>query len=147
MLNASQISNCILLKSSPEVGDNISNLKLQKLLYYCQGFHLALYGSKFFEEDLYAWQYGPVVPPVYHAYKENGSDIIFPNLDFDTTILSTEQNELIDEIYSVYGQLSALKLMNMTHQELPWITTEIGQIISDEKMIRFFKTRIKSHEE
>jgi uncharacterized phage-associated protein len=47
--------------SQPDIGDVISNLKLQKLLYYAQGFYLAIYGKALFEEDIVAWEHGPVV--------------------------------------------------------------------------------------
>ena len=45
-------------------GELVSNLKLQKLLYYVQGFHLAVFGEPLFEEEIEAWMYGPVVPSV-----------------------------------------------------------------------------------
>jgi uncharacterized phage-associated protein len=55
---------------SHEVGDPISNLKLQKLLYYAQAWHLALYDSSLFPERIQAWVHGPAVPPVYRRFKE-----------------------------------------------------------------------------
>ena len=57
---ANDIARYILTLSTPEVGDIISNLKLQKLLYYVQGFHLAIENEPLFMEDIQAWQYGPV---------------------------------------------------------------------------------------
>ena len=142
MLNAFQVADAILTQSDPSVGDLISNLKLQKLLYYAQGFHLAIYGTRFFEEDVYAWQYGPVVPTVYHKFKDNGSEVIPMPVDFDDSIFNQNQKDLIKEVYSVYGQFSALKLMDMTHSEPPYMTTEIGQIINDGKLIDYFQTRL-----
>ena len=49
----------------------ISNLKLQKLLYYAQAWHLALYGEPLFRDRIEAWVHGPVVPPVFGAFKHN----------------------------------------------------------------------------
>ncbi len=54
-----------------EVAD-ISNLKLQKLLYYCQAYSYALMGKPMFAEDMEAWDYGPVVPSIYQEYKKYG---------------------------------------------------------------------------
>ena len=62
---ALDIANKIISKTDLEHGDTISNLKLQKMMYYRQGFHLAYFGTPLFDEDIVAWQYGPVVPSVY----------------------------------------------------------------------------------
>lgn len=148
MKEALTIAKCILALSQPDKGDVVTNLKLQKLLYYAQGYHLALYGKRLFKEDLEAWQYGPVVPSVYHQYKSNGSSgIILNEENFNCKDhLDQQQLELIQEIYDVYGQFSALKLMDMTHSETPWKTTPTGtgEVISESKLIDFFKTQIVS---
>lgn len=54
-----------------ESSELLSNMKLQKLLYYQQGFHLAYFGTPLFNEDIVAWQYGHVVPEVYDAFKSS----------------------------------------------------------------------------
>ena len=59
-------------------GDLLTNLKLQKMLYYEQGFHLAYFNEPLFEEPIEAWQYGPVVPVVYNYYKSRGRNGIEP---------------------------------------------------------------------
>ena len=60
-----------------EDGDSISNMKLQKLLYYCQGFHLASFeGAALFDEKVEAWEHGPVVPVVWRRFREFGRDPI-----------------------------------------------------------------------
>jgi len=73
MVSAHVIADVFLNLSRPDPGDTISNLKLQKLLYYAQGLHLAIYrGAPLFEEQLLAWNYGPVVECVYSRFKEYG---------------------------------------------------------------------------
>src|SRR5579864_2329863 len=57
-------------------GDELSNLKLQKLLYYAQGHHMAAHGRPLFTEPIQAWSHGPVVPEVYHQFKAFGSSSI-----------------------------------------------------------------------
>ena len=144
--SALNIAKVLLSLSNPEVGDVITNLKLQKLLYYCQGFHIAMFDKHpLFEEDVLAWQYGPVVPEVYHIYKENGSTGIIPDPkdEADLDNLSKKQMKLIKEVYKVYGQYSALRLMNMTHKESPWIDTNLGNVISRKKMYEYFVTQVK----
>lgn len=143
---ASDIASALVALSDPEKGDIISNLKLQKLLYYAQGFHLALYRSPLFNEEILAWQYGPVVPEVYHEYKDNGSYAIFPQDGFDLSFLDPDQIQLLIDIYEIFGQYSAIKLMNMTHDELPWKSTSIGGVISKRKLANYFAKVVKSEE-
>jgi uncharacterized phage-associated protein len=128
-----------------EAGDSISNLKLQKLLYYAQGFHLAIYDKPLFPEAIKKWAHGPVVPQIYHLYKEHGSNPI-PLTQVNLNDYSKEQKELLDEVYSVYGQFTAAKLRQMTHQEPPWSDAPENGEISQESMKKFFKTLVITDE-
>jgi len=143
--SALDIANKIICKSASEdCGELVSNLKLQKLLYYMQGFHLAYFDAPLFSEDIEAWFYGPVVPVVYNKYKRYGNRGIGKNGE-TPILLSDEQEDIFCDVMNVYGNYSAIGLMNLTHKESPWATTTIGNgnVISHEKMKRFFKTRLK----
>jgi uncharacterized phage-associated protein len=144
-MRADDVARYFLAKADPEVGDIISNLKLQKLCYYAQGFHLALFGRPLFEERIEAWQHGPVVPDLYHAYKGYAAGAIPAPTDLDMGLYTAEQRELLDEVYSVYGQYSAWKLRNMTHEEPPWrdAYTEGRDAIECDAMADYFKTLLK----
>jgi uncharacterized phage-associated protein len=121
MVSASKIAKYFLAHSCDrEEGDLISNLKLQKLLYYAQGFSVALLGHPLFAERIEAWTHGPVVPSVYREYSHYGAGAIPEPSDFDLDNYDEETKALLDEVYSVYGQYSAWKLANMTHVEPPW---------------------------
>jgi uncharacterized phage-associated protein len=120
MASIHDVAKYFLLQTDEEAGDTISNLKLQKLVYYAQGFHLAMHGTPLFNDQIQAWTHGPVTPALYHAYKECGSDAIAKPTEFDASGLTTEETELLDEVYSVYGQFSGWKLRNLTHEEAPW---------------------------
>ena len=124
-------------------GELMSNMKLQKMLYYEQGFHLVVFGTPLFEEDIEAWMYGPVVPAVYEVYKDYGYNGIDPG-EAEEISLSDREQALFDEVYKVYGAYSAIGLMNMTHRESPWANTPagVGSVISREKMVEFFRTRL-----
>ena len=124
-------------------GELMSNMKLQKMLYYEQGFHLAVFGTPLFEEEIEAWMYGPVVPAVYEVYKDYGYNGIDPG-KVEEINLSDREQALFDEVYKVYGAFSAIGLMNMTHRESPWANTPagVGSVISRDKMVEFFRTRI-----
>ena len=97
----------------------MSHLKLQKLCYYAQGFHLAITGYPLFADRIEAWQHGPVVPALWHKYKKYGDGPI-PKVEVDFDKFLSATREILDEVYEVYGQFSAWKLRNMTHDETPW---------------------------
>ncbi len=143
MRSCHQVADYFLSLSDPETGDLISNLKLQKLVYYAQGFHLAVFDEPLFGERIEAWTHGPVVPDLYHTYKQHAAGFIPPPDSIDTSCFSDDQKELLDEVNEVYGQFSAWKLRNMTHEESPWIEASTNQgEISHDAMKEYFKTQL-----
>lgn len=139
-----QIANELLRLAYDGEGDLMTNLKLQKMLYYQQGFHLAYFGTPLFDEDIEAWMYGPVVPSVYDAYESKGRAGIEPDFNMTIEFEDDEESRLFMKVYDIYGQYSAIGLMNMTHNELPWqsVSPGHGHIITKDSMESFFKTRL-----
>lgn len=121
MLSCYDVARYFLAKSSPDSGDLISNLKLQKLMYYAQGYHLAVFGKPLFNEEIQAWLHGPVVADLYHCYKQYGNGALPFENNLKVHLYTTEQAEFLDRIYAEYGQFSAWKLREMTHEEEPWV--------------------------
>jgi uncharacterized phage-associated protein len=141
---ALDIANKILAKSSQSDSDElISNMKLQKLLYYMQGFYLAYFDKPLFDEEIEAWMYGPVVPSVYENFKSFGNAGI-SYLD-EVVTLEPKEESLFNEVYKVFGAYSAIGLMDRTHSEKPWkdSTIGVGSIISKDSLKSYFKTRLK----
>lgn len=141
MLSAKDVAEYFLSLVEEDVGDSISNLKLQKLIYYAQGFHLAVSDTPLFDEPIEAWAHGPVVTDLYHEYKEYGSDRIPKPTDLDFDKYDKDVRELLDEVYDVFGQYSAWKLRNMTHDEPPWKDYQ-GQIIPESAMKEYFTSQL-----
>lgn len=127
------------IATDEEGAEYISNLKLQKLLYYAQGVFLAVTDKPLFDDDIVAWLQGPVVESVYHQYKANGAQGIPFDEDFDFSEFTPEENELLTEVYDVFGQYSALKLRNMTHEETPWKETKQNDVIPLQIIKDYFK--------
>lgn len=143
--SAIDVANYFLAKQDEEAGDLISNLKLQKLLYYAQGLHLASEGKPLFEEPIQAWTHGPVTPDVYHTFKGYGAAPIPCPQGFDISNLTASLRDFLDEVYDVYGQFSAWKLRNMTHTETPYkLAEDSGGEISHESMSGYFKEFVVS---
>lgn len=87
--------------------------KLHKLLYYCQGHHLAAFDEPLFAETLSAWDMGPVVGALWRAEK-HGDVAVGP------ASLNEAQLNTVGYVLSRYGALSGRDLENLTHSELPW---------------------------
>ncbi|MBE9237290.1 SocA family protein [Anabaena aphanizomenioides LEGE 00250] len=148
MLSGYDVAKYFLAQTNEEAGDLMSNLKLQKLLYYAQGFHLALYDEPLFPESIEAWTYGPVVPEVYRAYKKYDSGAIPIPEDIDFSQYEQQSRELLDEVYSVYGQFSAWKLLSLIHEEEPWKNAREGDlVITHQVMKNHFKKQLVNADE
>lgn len=107
-----------LIRFSQDHGDPISNLKLQKLLYYAQAWHLALHNKPLFDETIEAWVHGPAVRSVYRDFKPYSWNPITERPDKPD--LPKHVKRHLDEVMEVYGGLSAFDLERMTHSEHPW---------------------------
>ena len=131
-----------LQNADSDSGDVITNLKAQKLLYYAQGISLAKTGEALFEDDFVAWQHGPVIPTLYDELKTFGkSQITLPD-DLNLNKFSTKQMDLLISVYKTYGQFSAWKLRDMTHQEAPWKNVNINEIITKQSIKDFFSNQL-----
>lgn len=141
--SAEQIASYLLTLAGAEDND-MSNLKLQKLCYYAQGLITAMRGQRLFQEEMSAWDHGPVVPSLYHKYKGNGSQPIPVVTNFDADQIDPSDREALDDIFEYYGQYSPWRLRNMTHEEKPWIDAYKGnKLISIDAMIEFFAPQIE----
>lgn len=114
----------------------ITNLKLQKLLYFVQAICLMVFGKKAFPEKIVAWSYGPVVKEVYQQYKQNHAGEIISETNVKN--ISSGLYKIIDEVINSYGSIEANKLIDFTHEEEPWINTEINKEIDTELIKSYF---------
>ncbi len=117
-------------------GEYITNLKLQKLLYYAQGVHLALRGEPLFDDAIVKWNYGPVVLSVYHAYKQYSNNSID---QAQAVHIDPETESILEDVYREFGQFTAYRLMQMTHNEVPWQNAEHNARISNDAIKQYFE--------
>ena len=143
-MRARDIADYFITLVDEDTGEVFTNLKLQKLVYYAQGFHLALYDKPLFNERIEAWLHGPVVPELYQIYKGYKSQPVPVSEGFDVSQFTEEVKELLNEVNLVYGQYSAWRLRDMTYEELPWQESyeKIDKTISHESLKSFFKDLI-----
>lgn len=125
----------------------ISNLKLQKLLYYAQAWHLALYDGPLFDDKIEAWVHGPVVPNVFREYKEYAWRPITKSIQTPTPVTLAFH---LNEVLRAYGNFDATALESMTHQEDPWKVTRgtlspdepSNRVITLEAIKKYFSARL-----
>lgn len=113
-----------------EHGDVLTNLKLQKLVFYAQAWYLALHGKPLFADPIEAWVHGPVIPSVYRRFKQFGWLPITENSK--SSSLDHSITNHLDEVFSEYGKFSAWDLERMTHQEEPWLKARKGVAVDEE---------------
>jgi len=114
---------------------DITNLALQKCLYYMQGFYRAFYGAFLFEDDCEAWVHGPVYKEIYQRFSGYGFNFIESELSIESTHFSTEEKALIDSVMRHLGCYSGRILEKFTHSETPWLKAR-GNLSPDEPSVR-----------
>ena len=135
----------------------LTPMKLQKLVYYAHGWHLALRQTPLLSESVEAWTYGPVVRSLYNEFRiyganqiqspsgsfgvlESNDPLVVPYSDIDTW-------SFLERIWEVYGKYSAIQLSNMSHADnSPWDVTRKNSksnVIDDSTIKNHFK-RISS---
>jgi uncharacterized phage-associated protein len=143
MANIKDVALYFLHLDSRHDGEGLSNLKLQKLAYYAQGFYLAVHGKVLFDEPLEAWTHGPVVPTLYHEYKHYSSGRIKYLEDFNAAAFSKDEMDMIEDVFKEFGQYSAWKLRNMTHEEPTWMDYETNySVIPVNHLQEYFSKRL-----
>ncbi len=131
-------------------GSSMNELKLQKLLYYAQAWHLAVFGSRLFDERFQAWVHGPVSRAVYDRFGATKSlyspvELSDVRPKFDFKALTEEQREHIDSVLEVYAGYTGTQLEQLTHNEEPWMQARVGyresqrcEVEIDEDLMRQF---------
>ena len=135
---------------SQETGSFISNLQLQKLVYYAQAWYLGVYGEPLFQDDFEAWVHGPVIPVLYRAFKDFGWR---PIEVADRSLEGLPENvfQHLDDVAEEYFGCSGFELERMTHAEDPWIRARGGaapdelssNIIQKSWIKEYFSTRVQ----
>jgi uncharacterized phage-associated protein len=145
------------LSLANEVQDFVSNMKLQKLVYYAQAWHLGYGLGNLFDDDFQAWIHGPVIPALYDDYKIFGPKPIIKETltdgSFDRIhkMFPRETQELLTDVIDEYFGMGAFDLENLTHREQPWIKARAGlgedvpsnNIIQKEWMIEYYSQFVK----
>ena len=137
--NALDIANFLIYLMSDSC-DDLSNMKLNKILYYAQGHFLQNYNRPLFSDTIEAWQHGPVVKAVYAKYKDYKDK---PISEYDISKIDAIDNSVksfLLDIARKYGRYTAYTLRNMTHRpKSPWAQVDEGEEITLKSISDYFE--------
>jgi len=154
-MNINQVCDYIIVQVT-EAGENLNLLKLQKLLYYTQAWHLAFYGKTAFDGKFQAWIHGPVNRTIYDRFSRNRSlyseiteDDVQPG--FDSRKIPKPLRSHIDIVLETYAKFSGSQLEEISHRETPWQSARRGyrpsqrcEVVIDESVMKdYYKSRLK----
>lgn len=146
MHNVNQIADYFIILSVAieHYGEYLTNSKLQKLIYYAQGFHLGL-----FEEPIEAQTYGPVVPELYRKYNtdKDGYETLPTSEVFYISNYSNDVIKILDKVHDIFGQYSNWKLRDFVQSEALWKNYHnVGNsVIPVESMRAYFKNYLAEY--
>lgn len=151
MASARVVANRLLNVAAAN-GEGLTPMQVLKLVYIAHGWSLALYGRPLIDQEVEAWQYGPVIPDLYRAMRNFRNERVHGPLDLGwgghAQDLSDDETKLVDQVYGLYGHMGGIALSRITHAPgTPWAQTytpgRFGTIIPDE-MIAGHYVRLKN---
>jgi len=157
----SHIANYFLKRADREE-IHITQLKLLKLVYIGYGWVLAVSDRELFDEQIEAWQHGPVIPSLYNEFKHFGKnpiDQLATEFDLESFELTTPEiniadidaNMILDKVWVVYRHVRAWALRGKTHEDgTPWTETYrnglgAGEVIDTGLIKKHFQTKIAEY--
>jgi hypothetical protein len=105
-------------------GGVLTPLQLLKLVYISHGWSFPINNTPLLDqsrERIEAWQYGPVVPDLYHKLRSYRADPVTAPIYAGGPAPSLQEDQLLQAVFATYGRYSGGQLSSMTHQPgTPW---------------------------
>lgn len=122
--DARSLANEIIKRTLADGGE-ITHLKVQKLVYYCEAWMLAIHGRSIIRQDVQAWQYGPVIDDLYYSLRHHKKAPITELIARASNVeLDNDESDIVSRVYTQYGAKSAYNLSAMSHlKDSPWDIT------------------------
>lgn len=147
------VISCLLKRT-----EVLTPLALQKMLYFIQGIHMALFDRELFPEDCQAWAHGPVFKEVYEVFRDFQyspiEDARFSMFGSRFQELSDDEKRVIDMVAESFGIYSGKTLERITHKETPWKEARVGcqenqrsnEVIAKESMKKYFQEAARQYD-
>lgn len=143
---------CFFIEASlNDYDDPATNIRIQKLLYFAQGWSLVKLGKPLFSEKIEAWEFGPVVKNVYKNLQTHGAGSIMNSGDFKLSKFKKEEINLLLDVFMKYRNDSTSRLASITHEYgSPWYKAYHGGAgnmheISLDEMKKYFSGQDLEH--
>lgn len=142
--NVWDIANYVIFLANKEKDEDfwlaewITQLKLQKILYFIQAASLVYLNWKAFEDPILAWKYWPVVESIFLKYKWKDREPLIIDKWWKSSILWTDIKILIKKVWNLFWDYSASRLVEITHQHEPWKKTVQWNEISIDDIKDFY---------
>lgn len=125
-------------------GQSLTPMQLLKLVYIAHGWTLGLTGQPLVDQKVEAWQYGPVIRDLYNATRQYGGGAISAPVPAFPGALAPAEENMVSQVYDLYGQLGGLALSNITHMpDTPWANTykqgSFGEVISNDVIAAHYR--------
>lgn len=143
MASAHDVAAYILSKRG-----RMTAMKLQKLVYYSQAWHLVWESKRLFPERISAWANGPVVKDLYARHRGRFHVEDWPK--GDPANLTPDEQSSVDAVLEYYGEMTAHQLSELTHREAPWRDAREGLLpgdrgdveITDSAMVEYYEALV-----
>lgn len=151
MCKAIDVANFFVDMANNDPDDCMTNLRVNKLLYFAQAWSLVRRGKQLFDDHIQAWQYGPVVPEVYRAFKPCGRErIAAVSGEYSPNVFNNDELNLLLDILNEYGKYSSPALVELTHAKgTPWnnaySSEQRGIEISNSALLEYFSSQPPLH--
>lgn len=139
----------------------VNNLELQKYLYFLNARFLVETGEPLFQDDIEKWKFGPVIPTVYHEYKNFGAasinavsnhetlqivdgKVVFVEKPSNFNCLKSEVKRIINETVNSLSMIDRFDLVEKTHTHTEWKKDEL-RIMNGERHLKYSNDGIKEY--
>ncbi|RYX83992.1 DUF4065 domain-containing protein [bacterium] len=159
-INLKKLDSLFLCEYILQKCGSMSHLKLQKLLYYIEAYHLAFFEESIIDDDFEAWLHGPVSRKVYNQIK--GLSVLYTEISFTLEegklspadeiqkLITQDQLELVNDVLSELGKMTSSQLETLSHNELPWkesrqsvgVGDRCNKVISKDIMKKFYREEL-----
>jgi uncharacterized phage-associated protein len=113
------------LRIADEKGKKLTNMQLQKLVYFAHGWYLALAGKPLLKEEVKAWTFGPVIPPLYNKLRKFANDEVTSPIPVSTDVeIPPKIKVFLESVWDAYGHMTGGEMSYLTHKfGTPWLET------------------------
>ena len=152
MHDANAIAGKLIQLAWDTAGDRLTMLQVIKLVYFCHGWMLGIYGKPLILQHVEAWRYGPVVVDVYYALRKYGRNPIPHDVKLPSCELNKDELAIVERVYDLYGHWDGIELSRITHApgtpwDIIWSTHGRNAAISNKLMKTYFQSLIRSKNE